>query len=112
MRVTTHTDGDVFVIGLHGKIMGDPETAEIMDTMKEAMYANHRKVVLDLSGVDWMNSTGLGTLIAAQGLLREVASELKLAGLNESVRSVMTVNKLNLVFDIHPTVEAASGSFK
>ncbi len=112
MRVTTHTDGDVFVIGLHGKIMGDPETAEIMDTMKEAMYANHHKVVLDLSGVDWMNSTGLGTLIAAQGLLREVASELKLAGLNDSVKSVMTVNKLNLVFDIHPTVEAASKSFK
>ena len=59
-----------------------------------------------------MNSTGLGTLIAAQGLLREVESELKLVGLNDSVKSVITVNKLNLVFDIHPTVEAASGSFK
>ena len=111
MKITTHNEGDVFVIGLHGKIMGQPETDELMDTVKQAMYQNMRKVVLDLGGVDWMNSSGMGTLIAAQGLLREVDCELKLSGLNDSVRSVMAVNKLNLVFDIHPTVDAATGSF-
>jgi anti-sigma B factor antagonist len=112
MRISTHTDGDVFVIGLQGKIMGDPETTELLDTVKDAMYANHRKVVLDLAGVDWMNSSGMGTLIAAQGLLREMASEMKLASLNDSVKSVLTLNKLNLVFDIHPTVQDATHSFK
>ena len=91
--------------------MGDPETAELMDTVKQALYSNHHKVILDLEGVDWMNSSGMGSLIAAQGLLREVNSELKLAGLSDSVKTVMNLNKLNLVFDIHPDVQAASTSF-
>lgn len=111
MRITTRSEGDVFVIGLQGKIMGDPETTEIMDTVKEALFKNQRKVVLDLEGVDWMNSSGMGTLIAAQGLLREVDCQLKLAGLNDSVRNVLTLNKLNLVFDIQSDVKSATGSF-
>ena len=112
MRITTRSEGSVLVIGLQGKIMGDPEITDILDTVKSALFNNQQKVVMDLGGVDWINSSGLGSLIAAQGLMREVEGELRLAALSDSVRSAMTINKLNLVFDFHPTVEAAAASFR
>jgi len=112
MRISTRSEGDIYVIGLQGKIMGDPETSEIMDAVKEALFNNRRKVILDLEGLDWMNSSGMGTLIAAQALLREVDCQMKLAGLNDTVRSVLTLNKLNLVFDIHPDVKSAAESYR
>jgi anti-sigma B factor antagonist len=111
MRITTRTEGDIFVIGLQGKITGDPETSDLIDTVKSAMFTNQQKLVLDFAGVDWINSSGLGALIAAQGLMRESRGELRLAGLNDSVKMVMVINKLNLVFDIHPTVAEAAASF-
>jgi anti-sigma B factor antagonist len=71
---------------------------------------NRNKVVLDFAGVDWINSTGLGMLIAANGLLRDIDGEMKLAAVNDSVSGLLKMNKLHLVFDIYPTVENAVAS--
>ena len=111
MRISTRMEGDIFVIGLQGKITGDPEITDLMDAVKSALFSNHHKVVMDFGGVDWINSTGLGTLIAAQGLLREAEGQLRLAAMNDSVKSVLSINKLNLVFDLHPSVQSAAESF-
>jgi anti-sigma B factor antagonist len=112
MKTATRTLGEVLIVSLHGKIMSSQDTVEMHNAVRAAIEANTRNVVLDLSGLDWMNSTGLGGLVAASGRLRNVDGHLKLAAPNATVSSLLALNKLNLIFDIFPTVEAAVASFK
>jgi anti-sigma B factor antagonist len=112
MKITTRTEGEIRVIALQGKIISSQDTAELQQEIRKVIEDNVKKVVLDLTGLEWMNSTGLGALVAVMGRLRNVDGHLRLAHLNEMVNSLMTLNKLNLVFDIHPTVEAAIAGFR
>ena len=112
MKTTASTVGEVTIIGLAGKIMSSQDTTDLQGEIRKAIENSTRKVVLDLSAMDWMNSTGLGAIVAASGRLRNAGGMLKLAAPNATVGHLMELNKLNLIFEIHPTVEAAAASFK
>jgi anti-sigma B factor antagonist len=108
MTLTTHDHGPVTILELGGKIMEEADTAELLRTVKQSMLNQRNLIVIDFEAVDWINSTGLGILIASYNLLREVGGKLVLTGLNRTVQQVMTMSKLNLVFDIQPNaVDAA-----
>jgi anti-sigma B factor antagonist len=107
MKITTKDEGSVAVISLHGRIMSDEDVREFMDTVKQCMFDNIQEIVVDFADVDWINSSGLGMLIAAQGLLTEIGGHLRIAALNESVSKVIQINKLHLALQIHPTVATA-----
>jgi anti-sigma B factor antagonist len=107
MQLHTHESNGIYVISPNGRIMTDQDTAEFKDTVRDAMTSGRRKVVADLGGVDWMNSTGIGALINGYTMLKEADGDFRLANVNESVFNVLKINKLNLVFDIHPTLDEA-----
>ncbi|MGH8004856.1 MAG: STAS domain-containing protein, partial [Limisphaerales bacterium] len=67
--------------------------------------------VIDLSDVDWMNSTGLGILISGLTTMRGSGGELKLARVTDKIQSLLVITKLVTVFESHDSVEAAIGSF-
>ena len=112
MKTTANTVGEVTVIGLAGKIMSSQDTSDLHGEIRKAIENSVRKVVLDFSALDWMNSTGLGAIVAASGRLRNAGGVLKLAKPNATVSHLIELNKLNLIIEIHPTVEAAVASFK
>jgi len=112
MKTTSRMEGDVMVISLHGKIISSQDTADMHGEIRTAVEANTKKVILDLGGLEWTNSTGLGAIVAASSRLRNADSILKLARPNEAVSGLLAMNKLNLVFEIHPSVEAAVASFR
>ncbi len=108
MTLTTREQGPVTILELGGKIMEEADTSELLRTVKQLMLAQRNLIVMDFEAVDWINSTGLGILIASYNLLREVGGKLVLTGLNRTVQQVMTMSKLNLVFDIQANaVDAA-----
>jgi anti-sigma B factor antagonist len=107
MNIIERDEGPVAVITLQGRIMSDTDVTEILDTIKSSIYNNRQKIVLDLSGVDWINSSGLGMFIAAQDLLREINGKLRLAGPADSVLKLININRLHTILDIHPSVDTA-----
>ena len=111
MRLSTEKQGDILLIALKGKIMGGPESAQFHEQLKQAIARGERKVVLDLGGVEWMNSSGLGLLISGLTTLRNAGGEMKLARSTDKIQSLLVITKLNTVFESHETVEAAVKSF-
>jgi anti-sigma B factor antagonist len=111
MKVSTGHHNDVFVIALSGKIMGGEDTTPFYEAVNSAVADNKKKVVLDLAGVDWMNSSGLGMLIAGSARLKNVAGQMKLARPNEIVSKLLALNKLDLIIEVHPSITAAAASF-
>jgi len=65
------------------------------------------RVVIDLSGVGYMDSSGVATLVKVLSRARKSSIDLRLAGLTERVRSVFEITRLNTVFQIHRTKREA-----
>ncbi|RKX28902.1 MAG: anti-sigma factor antagonist [Candidatus Zixiibacteriota bacterium] len=112
MRLADREQDGVIVLEPKGKIMGGPDATLLHDKLHEIIEAGKKKVVIDLSKVDWMNSTGLGILISSYSTLRKSDGELKLANVTEKIQSLLTITKLVTVFDAHDSVEEAISSFK
>ena len=68
-------------------------------------------VVADLSGVQWMNSSGLGMLMAGMTTLRSSGGDLRLANVSDRVRRPIEVTKLDSVLKIFDSVDEAAQSY-
>lgn len=111
MKLSSREQVGVVVLEPKGKIMGGPDATMLHDFLHDLIKQNKKKVVIDLSKVEWMNSTGLGILISGLTTLRNNGGELKLACVTDKIESLLTITKLITVFENYDTVEEAVKSF-
>lgn len=111
MKLSHREQDGVVILEPKGKIMGGPDATVLHDQIHGAISQGKLRVVIDLSKVDWMNSTGLGILIAGLTTMRDNKGELKLAAVTEKIQSLLTITKLITVFEAHDTVDQAIASF-
>ena len=111
MKMNIIEKGDVVVIELKGKIMGGPDATILNDKLHEFIESKKNKVVVDLSKVNWMNSSGLGILIGGLTTLRNDNGDLKLTGITERIENLLMITKLITVFETFESVEDAVKSF-
>ena len=112
MKLNHREQDGVVILQPEGKIMGGPDATLLHDKLHEYIEQDKRKVVIDLSKVEWMNSTGLGILISGYTTLRNHNGILKLANVTDKVRSLLTIAKLTSVFEAHDSVDDAVRSFQ
>lgn len=79
---------------------------QFKDRFRDLTETSGGDVVLDLSAVDFLDSSGLGAVVAARKLLGQ-NRQLELAGLRPAVDKVMTLTRMNTVFPIHADIAAA-----
>jgi anti-sigma B factor antagonist len=111
MKLSNREENGVVIIEPKGKIMGGPESTELHDLLHELIDQGKNSVVIDLSKVDWMNSTGLGLMISGLTTLRKSGGELKLANVTDKIQSLLTITKLVTIFKSFDTVDEAIKSF-
>lgn len=112
MNIKEKMHGDVAVVALKGNLMGEPDTTEVRDKVYSLLQDEVKKIVLDLGKVKWINSSGLGSLIAAMTSVKNKGGDMRLANITEKVESVFMITQLIKVFKTYETVERAVGSFK
>jgi anti-sigma B factor antagonist len=112
MKFKTARRGSVTVIELQGNLMGGPDAATLNNKLHELTEAGKKLVVVDLSHVKFMNSSGLSMLIGALTTIKNAGGKLKLANASEKIMTVLKITKLSSVFENYPSVQAAVGSFK
>ena len=112
MRIKEKIDGKVGVLALSGNMMGGPETQEVHEKIKSLLSDEIKNIVIDLSGVKWMNSSGLGILMASLTSIEQAKGELKLACVADKVQSLLMITQLMKVFQTYETVDRAVASFE
>lgn len=112
MKLSDRETSGVIILEPRGKIMGGPDASLLHDKLYEFLDSDKRKIVIDLAGVEWMNSTGLGILISSLTTLRNNSGELKLANVTDKIQSLLTITKLVTVFDSYDSVDEAVNAFK
>ncbi len=107
MKIKEKIENHVAILTLSGKMMGGPETQEVHEHIKGLISDGIKKVVIDLGDVKWMNSSGMGVLMASMTTLKNSDGKLALARVTEKVQSLLMITQLIKVFSTFETVERA-----
>jgi anti-sigma B factor antagonist len=106
VTVTSRTTGARTVVQVTGEI--DVYTAPLLrEELASLIGAEHRELLVDLTGVGFMDSTGLGVLVGALKKVRTLGGDLQLVISSEKVLKVFRITALTQVFTIHETLDAA-----
>ncbi len=110
LKLSVKSINGVTVVYCSGRIVFGEEAADLRERVKE-MLATIRQVVLNLGGVSYIDSGGLGTLVGLYTSARAVGGEIKLANLTQRVRDQLQITKLVTVFEVFDSEEKAVESF-
>lgn len=109
LRLSTRTIDGVLIVDCHGRIIFGEESAVLRDTVRKLIAENNR-IVLNLGGVNYIDSGGLGTLVSLYTTAHNAGGAVKLANLTQRVGDLLQVTKLLTVFEVfdneHQAVEA------
>jgi anti-sigma B factor antagonist len=110
-RATTREVGDVTIIDMDGRITLGEGSALLRDLIAQCLSINHKKIIMNLGQINYIDSTGLGELVSGYRLVKSEGGELKLLNLNKKVTDLLQITKLYTVFDIHNQEAQALASF-
>jgi anti-sigma B factor antagonist len=100
----------VAVLQVEGQlIVGNRQ--ELKDLVQTALDQGERRLLIDFSRTGYIDSSGLGALVSISKKIREAGGELRLSGLNEDLRSLFELTKLDTLFAIAETPQQALASF-
>jgi anti-sigma B factor antagonist len=102
---------DITVLDLVGRITVGEEAGALRDTLRELAAGGVRNVILNLAGVDYIDSTGLGALVVCFTSLGKQGGQLKLENLNRRTIELLLFTKLTTVFEIFGDEQDAVNSF-
>jgi anti-sigma B factor antagonist len=111
MKATVREAGKIRVIELKGKITLGAGDLELRKVVQDELDKGNLQVALNLSGVDYIDSAGLGELVACKKRASAKGGDVKLIMPSESVYKVLSIVSLHLVFEIFDSEAKAIGSF-
>jgi anti-sigma B factor antagonist len=110
LKIETRQADGVTVMSCQGRIVFGEEAAELRENLKRVLSST-RQVVLNLSGVSYIDSGGLGTLVGVYSSARAAGADIKLTGLGQRLRDVLQITKLVTVFEVYDTEQEAIATF-
>lgn len=111
MNMKEEIRGEVLIIALTGELMGGEESRIFQDRITRAIQEETVSVVVDMADVKWINSSGLGIMMASLTTLRGSGGDLKLANVSERVRRPIEVTKLDTVIRMFGSIDEAVKSY-
>jgi anti-sigma B factor antagonist len=112
MKLEERAVGEITVVTVSGDItLSKGGDLLLKDKIQSLLQQGRKKLVLDLGGVSYVDSAGLGQLVQAHSTATNNGGALKLANVAKRLRDLLVVTKLLTVFDSHDSEAAAVASF-
>jgi anti-sigma B factor antagonist len=106
LKIEKRRVGEVTVVSCSGRIMFGDEANALRDFLRQVLTETPR-MVLNLSGVTYIDSGGLGTVVGVYSSARGAGADIKLTGLGQRLRDVLQITKLATVFEVFDSEEEA-----
>ena len=110
MSFTIATQGDIHVVAIEGQLIVS-NRQDLKLKMLEELEGGARKFLVDFTNTGYIDSSGLGVLVSLSKKIREQGGELRLAGLNDDLRTLFELTKLDTLFQITDSRDQALASF-
>ncbi len=110
LKMTTREVDGVTVVALDGRIVLGEESNALREKVKGLLGEGRKKIVLNMDNITFIDSAGLGTLVAAHHSARSQGAGLRLCHLGTKFQEVLQITKLLTVFEVYNTEEDAVAS--
>ncbi|MCJ7555140.1 MAG: STAS domain-containing protein [Ignavibacteriaceae bacterium] len=107
MRTKLVEKYNAVVVELKGNVMGGEDTKDFTETLHKLIDEGKKNVIVDLSSVKFMNSSGLGMLISGLTTMKKADGHLKLANVTDKIESLLIITKLITIFESYESVDEA-----
>src|SRR5437660_5173364 len=113
MTMTTNTRqvGGVTIVDISGRIVLGEESAALRELVRDLLSKGHKKILLNLGDVNYIDSSGIGELVSAFTTAKNQSGELKLLNLTKKVHDLLQITKLYTVFDVKDDEATAVKAF-
>jgi len=111
MKASVRQVEDVIVVDLSGRIKLGEGSSTLRETVKDLLAKGHKKILLNLGDISYIDSSGIGELVSAFTSVRNQGGELKLLNLTKKVHDLLQITKLYTVFDVKDDETAAVRAF-
>ena len=112
LEITTREFDRVVVVDVVGKLTTTGGRTQLRDLIHVLSETGHKRFLLNLAGVDYVDSTGMGELVRCFSTVRQKGGEMKLLQVNKRVADLLQVTRLNTIFEIYSEERVALGSFQ
>ncbi len=111
LKMTSREVDGVTVIAMDGRIVLGEESNALREKVKSLVAEGKKKIVLNMNNITFIDSAGLGTLVAAHHSAKSQGAALKLCHLGTKFQEVLQITKLMTIFDVYNTEADAVASF-
>jgi len=111
IKLTTQNKLDIAVLEVRGSLTGGAETDELKTAAHDLIEQGNRKLIIDLGGATYVNSSGIGALVHILTSYSNAKGKVKLCRLGKGVENVFVITRLLSVFDVAETREEALKNF-
>ena len=111
LKMTNREVNGVSVVELDGRIVLGEESNALREKLKSLIAEGKKKIVLNMDNIKYIDSSGLGTLVAAHCSAKAQGTSLRLCHLGSKFQEVLQITKLLTVFEVCDTEAAAVASF-
>ncbi|HUB32461.1 MAG TPA: STAS domain-containing protein [Bryobacteraceae bacterium] len=101
IKLNTRQVGDVSVVDVAGRITLGEGSSALRDALRDMVNNNHKKILLNLGEVNYIDSSGIGELVSGFTTVTNAGGQLKLLNLTKRVKDLLQITKLYTVFDVH-----------
>ena len=112
LEIKERNVGDVVLLDLQGRITIGEGSVQLRDAVGRLLAAGRQRIVLNLEGVTYVDSSGIGELVSRYTTTKNQGGQLKLLKLTKKIKVSPMITKLLTVFEIYEDEEAALSSFK
>ena len=111
MQIEERAVGDVMILDLKGKITLGEGDELLKDKINSLVNQGHRKIILNLAGVPYIDSAGLGEVVRTYTTVSRQGGSLKLLNLTKRITDLLSITKLLTVFETYDSEADAVRSF-
>ena len=111
LTIETREVAHVTILDVQGRIVLGEESNALREKVKSLLAAGQKRIVLNMDNVTYIDSSGLGTLVASHTSSKALGGTLKISNLGSKFQEILQVTKLVTVFEVYPSEAAAIASF-
>lgn len=112
LNITERQAGDITILDMGGKVTIGEGSVALRSAIRRLLGEGKKNILLDLGGVSYVDSSGIGELVSSFTAVNKEGGKLKLLNLTQKIQDLLAITKLLTVFDVFDSENDALGSFK
>ncbi len=111
VKMNVRVTRGITIVDVSGRVTLGEGVTTLRDTLREMATVGHKKILLNLAELTYLDSSGIGALVSSFATINNLGGQIKLVNLTKRIKDLLLMTKLYTVFEVYEDEETALASF-